>query len=155
MKKSNEKHIAGWITTALIIIVAVLSFPFAWFKIEADEFLQHSFYPDRDIMVRIEAYKTDTEVELETSRDKNTVLLAIQREARYTGPLWYRTPFRTVGEDEIYCIRVNDFSEAGGSWGIYISNNPLYSFLDCSDVFGAKLIASNELLEILREYTTV
>lgn len=151
----KEKHIAGWITTALIIIVGVLSFPYVWFQVEADEFLEHKFYPGKEIMVKIDSYRTDAEVSLETRRDKNAVISALQRELEYTGPLWYRTPFRTVGEDEIYCIRVNDFSEDGGSWMLYISNNPVYSFLDCSDAFGAKLTASDELLEILREYTTV
>ena len=36
----KEKHIAGWITAALIIIVGVCSFPYVWFDTKVDEFLK-------------------------------------------------------------------------------------------------------------------
>lgn len=150
----KEKHIAGWITAALVIAVGVLSFPYVWFHSQVSDLTEHKFSSTENVIIFIDAYHKDTDMELTDRRSKNVVISALQRELEYTGPLWYRTHFRTVGEDEIYCIRVSDFSEDGGSWRIYISNNPLYSFLDCSDVFGAKLTAGGELLEILREYTT-
>ena len=149
----KEKHIAGWITTALVIIVGLMSFPYVWFQIEVDEFQEHKFIPGQSVRICIDDYKNDTEIEIISRRDKNVVLSALQNELDYAGPLWYRTPFQIKGEYEIYCIRIDDYSENSGSWNLYVSDNPRHNFLNCGENFNARFAVNSSVLEVLREYT--
>ncbi len=151
----KEKHIAGWITAALILIVGALSFPYVWFKIEAKDFTEHKFPSAENVRISIDAYQKDTETELADRRSKNVVLSALRRELEYTGPLWYTTPMQIRGEDEIYCIRIYDQTGNGGSWRMYVSDNSQHNYLHCGEVFNAKFAVSTELLQILNEYTDV
>ena len=50
----KEKHIAGRISAALVIIVGLLSFPYAWFHIKVDEFMEHEFDINGNIEIRVE-----------------------------------------------------------------------------------------------------
>lgn len=148
----KEKHIAGRISAALVIIVGLLSFPYAWFHIKVDEFIEHEFDINGNIEIRISAYQKATEKELTTQRDKNVIISALKREVEYRGPLFYRLPFQMKGQHEIYEVWIRDYTN-GGHWILYIGDNEEYSYLLCGDDFNAGLEVNEDLMDILDEYT--
>ncbi len=146
----KEKHIAGWITTALIIIVGVLSFPYVWFQVEANEFLEHKFVVYGDVDVEIHDYQQDRVKELSDRRSKNIALSALQRELEYSGPLFYTVPKQLRGDHEIYEVRISDYTN-GGHWLVYIGDVPEYNYIASGDDFSPGFAVNTELLEIFRE----
>ena len=148
----KEKHVAGWITTAMIIIVSLLYFPHLWFQIKTEEFHRHIFAINGNVQIQIHSYQKDVQTELTTQRDKNVVLSAMKREVEFDEPLFYRLPLQIKGEHEIYEVDIADISN-GRHWIFYIGDNTDYNYLFCGNYFNAGLAVSEELLDILDETT--
>jgi len=148
MKKYISKRIILWI----IIFLNITIMPYLWFKLETISFIKHKFNSYSNVMILIDAHKTETSTELEYEQSKESVISLLQYELKYTGPLWYRTTFTTGGPDETYCIRITDF-ENNGDWLIYVSDKQEYSYLQCGDAFGAKFAVNYKVIEYLRELT--
>ena len=142
----KDKHLAGWITALLIIVVGIASFPDVWFGMKVDEFIYHSFDTRGNVRVEINAYHKDKNVVLETERDKNVVLSAMKREMNCTGTHWYRYPIEIGGQHRVYEITADD-------WIVYMADDADWCYMYCGDLFNAKLEVSEELLQILDEYT--
>ena len=149
----KEKHIAGHITAALIVIVGLLSFPYVWFQVKADEFLEHDFPAVETVRINIDNYQLDKDVELTDRRSKNIVINAFMNNWEYDGPLYYHVPMQRCGEHEIYCVRISYHDgEHSGSWVIYAGDIPEYNYISGGGNFDAKFKLNHHLLDTLNEF---
>ncbi|MBR5520910.1 MAG: hypothetical protein IKU54_02840 [Oscillospiraceae bacterium] len=149
----KEKHIAGHITAALIIIVGLLSFPYVWFQVKADEFLKHDFPAVENVRINIDNYQLDRDVELTDRRSKNIVINALHNYLEYDGPLYYHEPLQRNGEHQIYCVNISYCVDGhSGDWIIYAGDAPEYNYIYSGGNFDAKFEANNQLLDIMSEF---